>query len=441
LAVAVWLLAAGAAAAPPQWLATGALSEYGPDKYLVGVGSGSRPEDAAAAARRGIASQIQSTITARVSFVTREVSRAGQDELTQFVTSSIDESVTRTLTGAEVVRQETDRDTHYALAVLDRGRLVRQLQAELEELDAAASGALAGVEAQLAAGDLIAALDRLGLAQAHLTGLASRRVVHDALAPAPYVGSQEHSLANVDARIRALLGQVRVAVVSGDGQVAAPAAELSQPIIVALARQSGDASTPLARVAVTARYEDGVPLERLLTDDQGRVRIVAQARVPARGDRGWIRARPVLDGLPTPYQGYVRRLEVPVSYRIRRTDPQRFAVVVCDAGGTRLPVVERRIEQSLASLGHSVDPGAAAVLQGTVRESGQRTIATMGTPMVLQQLELDLALRSTAGNRLLGTARFAGQGTARDAVAARASALQAIRVEPSAVAELLRSTR
>ncbi len=124
----------------PEWV-NGESTHYSHKHYLTGVGSGLSVNDAKDRARADIAKQFEISVNERTSQSQEYTSNQSQGEssssLKQRVTRDLLSYTSKTVEGIELVEQwyDSEKDFHYALAVLSRQKATQQFRQQITELD------------------------------------------------------------------------------------------------------------------------------------------------------------------------------------------------------------------------------------------------------------------------------------------------------------------
>ncbi|OGQ96053.1 MAG: hypothetical protein A2284_19240 [Deltaproteobacteria bacterium RIFOXYA12_FULL_61_11] len=242
------LLACAGKPPRPDWTVRGAHPAYPNERFLVGLGQAKVVAGDEVEAKRlaeldalnQIVSQIKVTIAAEVQTSLKAVMTltAGKSEETSEQTFAERITAKTNLDGIEgvtVVQRHRERDVLFALAVLEREKGAFSLAARINERRAAIGEGMASAETALKEGKVYQALASLFPLRGQLEDLAATESIHRVVAgrvAEPW--GQPVSMAQLEAKVTAVVTALSLRKVSGDAQRGALGTALGKPLIAKL---------------------------------------------------------------------------------------------------------------------------------------------------------------------------------------------------------------
>ena len=387
----------------PDWYTEGSLIKYPKEMYITGVGAGETRDAATNAATEAIAKQLRVDIESKTESVTREIVRGDETAFMERFESAIETTVDETVTGAQVVKEAQEGDTHYAFAVLDKSKFLNSLREQLSKQEETVNNLVNEARKLVEEGKIVAAADNYGSAQEIIPKFYSDKTLYDAISNTPYELKNQFSVEDIDAELRDLLSYVDIEVTSGQRQQAKAGEPLPGPIEFMVRYRKRGKEIPLSDVIVTASYEKGQSITRVKTDENGKAAFLAEAVPPEYGDRGKIELKPWISSLPSSAAGYMRNASTVVRYSVSSQMPLMMSVDIKDENGEPLPAVNDKVTRSLERLGHTVQDNAPLKLKGTVRVIERSDVETMGETQTLVRAQMDAKLTITSSGEVVGS--------------------------------------
>ncbi len=421
----------------PQWYLSGQLSGYDTREYLIGTGEGFTLDEAIAQAQSVIGGQLKVSVDSTVESFRKESNIGGQMDFFETFSESSTITVSETIKGSQIIRQEQVGGKYYVFAVLHIQRYIAQMLVELGDIQRQVTSQLSQARSAVQRALVFEAMDRYATAYDLLVEYYTKRAYVEALAPnqAPRGFS---SASEVVSEIRAMLGAITLSVVSGDNQEATLGSQLPEPVVFQVSYQGhGGQSIPVASIPVTLRGADRSSLGRYTTGSNGRISVGVQAVSSARTG-GTVSATMDMYAIMGPFAGYVGRPEAQVAYTIARpAQQQTVALQLTDTTGRRMQNLERSMSRNLENLGVLVNPNSEWQILGTCYVVNEQEMSSFQGIQYLATVELELELYDPRSTRLSSVV-FTGSGMSmQNADDAIANACTSMRVDPNRLASLL----
>jgi hypothetical protein len=203
----------------PNWV-NGQSKKYASSHYLSGQGSALTPDDAKDRARSDLAKQFEVALKESSqqsqTFTSEQTNGETLNLLNQQISRHLFTYTSRTLQGVEIADQwyDSERDTHYALAVLSRNKARQRLEQELQKIDQQSHQRLLQAEKEPSL------LKRAALVQIAINSQQKRAIMQSSLRvvdPSGFGKPAKLSLAELIRSRDALLIKVRIhPLASGD---------------------------------------------------------------------------------------------------------------------------------------------------------------------------------------------------------------------------------
>ncbi len=342
----------------PSWLEADRYSTYPSDKFLSAIGLGADETAAEDSARSELAAAIDTRLQGRLRALVSEPGTSPIDEDVEHLAPSSLHFADKDLMATRIAERWHDSvtDTYYVLAVMDRAaaaplysQRVSDAQQKSKDLVAQAQGDLKGDKY---AASLIDYMDALTAATDALRmQLAALAVApEDALADLRGL-TVEPLVKQAKAGLEALLGQITLTAVSGDGQWVPPGGAPRAPLVVKATAGPGKVPLPGVPVRLTVRGGKEPILAR--TDEAGTARCtitgplpigLRQGTVTATLDLARLAAGADLTGLTAPH--------VDFHYALRSRADTTIAIYFYDTGsGEAAAPVTARLRGALIAAG------------------------------------------------------------------------------------------
>lgn len=395
----------------PSWYTEVSLPEYPQSIYIIGVGVGDTYPDAQADAQAAISAQLRVTIKSTLETFAQEIATDERTSYIDMVTQATHSTVDETVDGIEIVRQIQEENKYYVFGVLDKNQFVAGLKAELLQLWGKVSALVTDARAFANEGKILAAIENYSEGQRYAAEFHARRAFHDALSPIPFIVDEAITVSGIMSEVRGILSGIQIVVESGDRQSATAGSFLEEPIIFKVFYVSEDTGEriPMHNLPIVTRQEDGVVIDRSVTDATGAVEVFASA-VPSSSSSSKLYARPNLVRLPSIYNRYLKNAEGTATYSIAKSIPLSFELIIIDEDGNRLSDVERKVARMVGNLGHSTSPTASMMLSGNVSILGTKEIPGKSNPQYLVTSELALAVVIKSTNTSVSSLSASAKG-------------------------------
>lgn len=402
----------GAEAQIPRWYLEGRSLEYPASLYLVGVGEGNNPEDAAGQARASVGAQIRVQVDSEISSITREMDSGDRNSFQTMFSSETTSRIEEHLQGLQIALQAEHGGRYYALAALDRQRYISELRSELDRLRQSYDSMISSGREHIRRGQIVPGIIALLDAQEYSSRFYSALSTHNALADRPYGSGDMLGMAGLVPEIRQALTSVRLTVVSGDSQSGAPGRQLAEPLVFRAVYSHAGSETPVPNLPVRVEYLDGTEADRVATDNEGYASVYLTA-LPLRGEVNQVTAEPVFTDIPSVYRNVIRNMSVRATYRISQDERIPVAVMITDAAGQRHSQSEQRIGSAVERLGYSVSDRSGVVVEGKLNQLDARNVEGIGGSHIVVRSELSLMVKQRQSDTAIGSLQ--GQGTGMSA--------------------------
>ncbi len=392
----------------PGWYLEGRSLEYPASLYIVGVGEGQNPEDAAGQARASVGSQIRVQVDSEITSITREMDSGDRYSFETIYNSATTSRIEQHMQGLEIALQAAHAGRYYALTALNRQRFLTDLRSDLDRLQGQYNSMINSGREHIANGHIFAGITSFLDAQNHSTDFYAALSTYNALADRPYASGDVLGMAGLVPEIRSALTAIRLSVISGDNQTGSSGRQLSEPLVIQAVYTGGDREVSMPNLPVRIEYQDGTEADRVVTDSEGLATVYLMA-LPVRREINQVIAQPLFTEIPSNYRNVVRNMAVRATYRITQEDRIPVAVVISDDSGRRLGQVEQRIASAVERLGYGISDQSGVVVEGTVSQLDARDVTGIGGSHIVVRSELQLAVKERGSYTVIGS--LAGQGT------------------------------
>ncbi len=413
---------AAAEAQIPRWYLDGRHAEYPPSLYLVGLGEGQTPEDAAGLARASVGAQIRVQVESEIRTITREMDTGDRNTFESMFTSATTSRVDEQLQGLEIALQAEHAGRYYSLAALNKQRYVGELRSDLDRMRDRFDNLVRTGRQQIREGYVFAGITSLLDAQNISSDFYGAMSTHNALADRPYGSGDVLGMARMVPEIRQTLTSIRISLESGDQQTGSSGRQLDDPLVIQAVYLHNGQEVPVPNLPLRVEYQDGTEADRVTTESNGKASLYLTA-LPVRSEINQVTIQPLFTGIPGLYRNVVQNMAIRATYRIAAEERIPLAVIITDDSGQRLPQVEQRIGSAVERLGYHLNDRSGVAVEGSVHQLDTREVeGTAGTQTVVRS-ELSLTVRDRNSNSVIGSlmAQGTGMSTRNEADALRAS--------------------
>jgi hypothetical protein len=381
----------------PEWYRSGSIDGYPTQEYLIGTGEGLSLEDAIATAQATIAGQLKVSVDSTIESFRKETNSDGTINFFETFSESSSITISETIKGSQIIKQEEVDGTYYVFAALHIQRFLSQLLLELGEIQLEIINQISQARIAAQQGLVLVAVDHYTSAYNQLVTYYTKRAYVEALAP-NHVPARIQSAQEVVSEIRALLGAIQLYVISGENQQAAVGSELPEPVVFQVRYSSPTGQEiPVSRIPVTLRAADQSSLGRHTTDSQGMVSITAQA-LPTTEQSGTLRATMDMFAFMGPLSSAIGRPEVTVHYAIAQpTEDQVITLALYDVGGNRMQNLERAVTRELEKIGVTVTTDSDWRMTGACHIISEQQIPSYQGTQYLATIEFEIKLNNPHG--------------------------------------------
>lgn len=378
----------------PGWAKSGVHPGYVQSMYWTGVGSGADLKTASDQARTEVAAQLKVQIKNSTETIEQEYAGDDREFYASAFKSTTESIVDQTIQGIEIVESKQVKGTYYAYAVLDRNQYLSALAGELREYGDRLSKLVSAAENMLDEGKVFSAIENFSDALALVPEVYPRQSFYNALAQVKYNLPTNLTGPGLISELRTVLSGLRLTVVSGSDQTAAPGQRLGLPINAQVALTRKGKSIPVAGIPLRAIYESGDLAAKLVTDDKGDALIAISAVPGSRNDAGSVTILPNLGKMPDIMAPQLKHLSATVTYQVSGDVPA-FSIVVKDATGKRQKSIEDDLAQAVIKAGFKVDPASNMRIDGQAKLDDVREINLGGRATYQAEATLDLVITDT----------------------------------------------
>ncbi len=393
----------------PRWYLDGRSSEYPSPMYIVGVGEGSNPEDAAGQARASVGAQLRVQIDSEITSITRELDSGDQYTFETIFNNATTSRIDEQLQGLETALQSEHAGRYYALAALNRQRYLGELESGLDRLRDRHASLIENGRQQIGDGHVFAGITSFMDAQNLSTDFYATLSTFNALADRPYASGDVLGMAGLIPEIRSARTAIRISMVSGDDQTGSAGRQLPEPMVFRASYTGGDSEVPMPNLPLRIEYQDGSEAERTVTGHDGQASVYLTA-LPVRREVNQVVIQPVFTEIPSNYRNIVRNLSLRATYRISQEDRIPVSVRITDDSGQRIGQLEQRIGSIVEQLGYSVSEGSGVVLDGTVHQMDVREVDGLIGRQTVVRSELQLTVKNLGSNAVIGSLSGLGTG-------------------------------
>lgn len=405
-----FLLAGGEAQAQiPDWYLEGRSMHYPTGFYIVGLGEGGSPDEAAGQARASLGAQIRVRVDSEITSIVTEMDSGDRGSFESMYRNETTSRIDEQLLGVEIAMQGQHAGRYYALAALDRQRFVGELRSELDRLRQSYDAMVESGSGLIQQGQIIAGINALLEAQGEASAFYSALSTHNALAQEPYGQGDVLGVARLVPEIRQTLSSVRLSVISGDEQSGAPGRQLAEPVVFRAVHMQNGREVPVSNLPLHVTYQDGNEADRVTTDTEGLASVDLRA-MPVRGEVNRVTASAEFAEIPPVFRSMVRGISTQASYRISDAGRIPVAVVITDDSGSRHTGSEQRLAMAVERLGYGISDASGVVLEGTLSRLDSREVDGIGGRQFVVRSELSLMVRQRRDNSVVGSLEARGTG-------------------------------
>ena len=399
-------------AGEPRWFKKGKLPQYSVDYNYVGVGEGTTFSDAQSAAQAAIAAQLEVTVASTIEMQTTAIETENSSYFKDIFQQSTQSTISQTVKGIEIVKKEKSKGRYFVFAVLNKKRYLNSLNVELDQLWTKISNYVLDARSFSNDGRIFPALENYMDVQEFIPNFYTKKAFYDAISPSPYIIAQDITLGNVLTEMREILSGVNISVESGNRQSALVGGPLPNPIVFSAYLKKRGKKIPIPNLPIIVKYEDGAVVERISTQEDGTIESYVTAN-PTNSKGGKIFARTNLTGLPSVSREYLKNAEAFATYKITKSPPIAFTLVVVDEDGSRLKKVESTLTKNIEKLGYSVSDDAELTLEGTITIIDEKEVDGKSGQQFLVTAELDMFMIAKMNGEKVASFDAIGKGLSK----------------------------
>jgi hypothetical protein len=374
---------------------------------VIGTGQGGSQQTASNNARSNLSRQLTSNIkidsppSHPVSF---------NENYVEYITSYINSTTEAIIRNAEILRQSSDGNTHYSMAVLNKNNLLIELENEILGRWEQTKSYIEVAANNQSSGAITVALYNLANAQKHLSELVARLYLYEALASKPYqiIGLITH--AYIERKVIGLVGSITFTIVSGNQQSALPGTRLPEPIVFrASLRRVGFATQNIARLPVKVSYGNGTQIVTGSTNSNGLFSVNAIAN-PTTGNHGKIQIAVNTSMLPSYYDRKLRHKTGEAYFQTTNTDVFLAQINVRDTDGETHIIANSQVTFILQNHNVKHNHRAQYFIRGRARVVDEQIIEGDKPTQFISNVAVDLEYGIYATNRTISLIRGTGRG-------------------------------
>ncbi len=399
-------------AGEPRWFKKGKLPQYSVNYNYVGVGEGTTFSDAQSAAQAAIAAQLEVTVASTIEMQTTAIETENSSYFKDIFQQSTQSTISQTVKGIEIVKKEKSKGRYFVFAVLNKKRYLNSLNVELDQLWTKISNYVLDARSFSNDGRIFPALENYMDVQEFIPNFYTKKAFYDAISPSPYIITQDITLGNVLTEMREILSGVNISVESGNRQSALVGGPLPNPIVFSAYLKKRGKKIPIPNLPIIVKYEDGAVVERISTQEDGTIESYVTAN-PTNSKGGKIFARTNLTGLPSVSREYLKNAEAFATYKITKSPPIAFTLVVVDEDGSRLKKVESTLTKNIEKLGYSVSDDAELTLEGTITIIDEKEVDGKSGQQFLVTAELDMFMIAKMNGEKVASFDAIGKGLSK----------------------------
>ena len=383
---------------------------YEPNQFIVGVGSGDSYESAMSNAKSELIQQITVNVKTDtdVTFLSSETESKAY--YTEYLKQNIRTTSEQQIQGMEIMQQEQVNNKYFIMLALNKQRMLRNMQSEIDELWIAIQTNIVNAENFKNMGQVVFALEAYSKIQDLLSKLIAKKMLYDNLDIKPYYIKDLISTADVENSVKTLIASIRFEVVSGNQQTTRRGTLLPEAIVFSAATRTRDGKIVfLENLPVKLSYGNDSLIETGFTNDNGEYTLYAVA-LPEQSDRGKIVIQINPFNFPGYYNKLLRNMSGEAYYRTIESIPLQVQLLITDDSGKELPSTQRQISRILSNNNIFHMNEAPLFLNGVVSVNDVRTIEGMGAPKFLVDSVLDLEFGITGSKEIIGSVKGTGKG-------------------------------
>jgi len=417
---------------PPRWYGK-PLNKYPISDFFVGEGTGFDCSEALLYAQEVIVSQIRVTIKSELNIYTSEVSHGDKAEVEEIFEFAINSVVDETVNGISAVKKKKRKNECYVSAALNKEKFLAGIKVELDELWTKITKLTSDADRMIDEGNIYTALGNYADAEPFISPFYVKKSLYDSISDRPYSINEFITVEGIISKIRTLINEIRIRVVSGEEQIGVPGSSLKETIVIEAVYSKDNTTIP--DVVLVLRHDDGSK-EKVKTDESG---IVQLSPVVSCENNRSAKLRISLDLLKLPrlYKKYFMNISTNTSYNCENDNVFSFSVKVLDGEGGTLPKVQNRISSSIESLGHSISDNPEIYLEADVSVLSEIEIQGRSGTMVQAKTELSVTLFALPSMDRLGSFSYTFSGVGKSPYAAKRKAYSKMKIKRKAFESLL----
>jgi len=373
----------------PAWVLDGQSAQYPRELFWNGVGSGTEMTTASDKARAEVAAQLRVQIKSVVSSTEAEFTGSDRGYYRSAFESKVESLVDESVQGIAIAETKQVGSNYYTFAVLNKATYLGGLEAELQGYVDQLTSLYSDAESMLDRGDIFPAIENLSDAIELAPEIYPRQNYYNALSDINFVLAAELQGSALLSYVRSVLSNIKLTLVEGGDQTAAPGQRLAKPVVVSVTLDRSGRKVPIAEIPLRATYASGDRAAKMNTDDSGLASFMVSAVPGERPTEGSVRVALNLGRMPEIMGPELRNLEQIVNYTISG-DVAGFAVVIKSSNGRRLSKVEAAVEETVLKAGFRIDPESKMVIKGEVSAPVIRKIEVGGSPTFQAEANLRL---------------------------------------------------
>jgi hypothetical protein len=411
---------------------------YDSQEYIIGLGFGNSYEEAIAKAKQDLIQKISVNVEAVTETEFMSVETEDKTVFTDKVSNSIKAFSDYQLQGLEILNQEIIKQQHYIIIAIDKIKMLREIESELNSFWLEIEEYLNSIDLLEQKGNLSGILDSYKSIQDILPEFITKKKLFNNLAPSSFDKNKNITIGEIETKIKKLVSSIKFEVVEGNQQVGKTGLLLSEPIVFNVTfRANSDIKTNLINLPVKISYGDGILVEKGKTNYEGCYTTYITA-IPDRGDRGKVIIGMDLTAFPSEYRLLIENISNEAYYKVIETLPLYAQLKITDEASKNLLKTENQLKRIFSNHNIYITDESVFLIQGIASVKESKIIEGMGSPKYLIVTSLDLEVKSTASNVVLGSLQGIGRGISeKDEIDAKEKAYENIALNSKDIKVLL----
>ncbi len=395
-------------AEPPDWYLNHRYRDFIPETHIIGAGAAATEEAAADIAFGNIARQIETEVESTTQYYIASFKEDDKEHIEESFASEIKSVANQQLKGAQIVKTALVDNKRYVLAALEKDHFLRELQDELNRMQAQIEKQRQNSDDLLDEGLVFSALETLMEMNDLYVELSTRAALYTAISGKSYFNAETQTANAVVSDIRKIIGRIEIEKTNGDDQLGKSGTLLSKPLAVRVVYDApGKDEAGVPNIRLNLSDENDRIIERTHTDPNG----AAQFWIYAYGTgKEKVYVNLDLKRTPSVFKDDLRDVRTIFRYKVSEVSPLKFRVEIRDGKMNRIEAVENAIIESITDVGHHVSSDAPFLFTGKIEPVRTETVNALQGKQYVAETELNMQMKIVKTGSIVGTMNITAKG-------------------------------